>query len=195
MDKQGLPAGSPRQGRGALPREPAACAIGAGGIAFALRARVAAIRIGCLPLAACGATKPPDAGAATFTIEGRSVMLVDGRAARPAAPGSAAQFTTRIAAGPVAGDLAGAGDPALVRAQDPGGAGTFHDVAALLGTGQATNSLRPGDRIVVRDLAVQDGQIVVTLLTRQTGQPLTTPPSLEVVERFEVRDGALKPAG
>jgi len=70
---------------------------------------------------------PADPANASFEIDGETVRLQGGRAARPAAPGSAARVTTCIAGAPIFADLAGDGDEDAVLwlAREAGGSGTF----------------------------------------------------------------------
>jgi predicted small lipoprotein YifL len=135
-----------------------------------VRRSVAVLLVGtalAAALAACGASgsRPPDARAATYVIQGRQVTLARGAASTPAAPGSVSRVRTWIAAGPVAGRLSGDGGPdvAVVLAQDTGGSGTFYYAAALLGDGsargRATNAVFLGDRVAVTGLSVGGGVI------------------------------------
>ncbi len=98
------------------------------------------------------------------------------------------------------GDLTadGKSDVAVVLTQNSGGSGTFYYAAALLNNGtpqgQATNSVLLGDRIVLQNVAVTNGQMVVNYLDRRSGEPMTTAPSVAVTKTFAVRDGQLVPA-
>ena len=156
---------------------------------------------GCAPAgtAASGGTSSvaaPDPSNATFTIERDTVTLVNGRAEREAAPGSATKITTTLADQRATGDADGDGRPdtVVVLVYQPGGSGTFYYVAALLnGTGgvTATPAVLLGDRIKVTGVKFDGRAIQVDLLDRTSGQAMTTPPSVAAVRRFVVDRGAL----
>src|SRR6185295_1067652 len=63
-----------------------------------------------------------------YTVDGQTVMLVEGKSETPAAPGSATKITTTIFGEPVRGDVNGDGvnDAALILVQNSGGSGTFY---------------------------------------------------------------------
>lgn len=91
------------------------------------------------------------------------------------------------------GDLNGdgAGDAAVILVSDPGGSGTFYDLAILVSQNGspkhvATEAL--GDRIVVKSLAIQSGEIAMTLLTREPDEPMSTEPKVEITKKFKLRD-------
>jgi hypothetical protein len=120
----------------------------------------------------------------TVTLDGDTVILRDGVAERPAAPGSAAQNTVRIVGEPVMGDATGDGraDAALLLENDPGGSGTFYYAVLAIdddGSYRATNAVSLGDRIAPRGLEFTDGRFVYRYLERQPGEPLAVAPSVE----------------
>jgi len=155
----------------------------------------------CAPTgtAASGVTSsvsPPDPLNATFTIERDTVALVNGRAEREAAPGSATKVTTTLADPRVSGDADGDGRPdtVVVLIYQPGGSGTFFYVAALLNaTGGVTTTpaVLLGDRIKVTGVKLDGRTIVVEVLDRTAGQPLSESPSIASTKRFVVDRGAL----
>ena len=155
----------------------------------------------CAPTgtAASGVTSsvvPPDPSNATFKIERDTVALVNGRAEREAAPGSATKVTTTLADLRVSGDVDGDGRPdtVVVLIYQPGGSGTFFYVAALLNvTGGVTAmpAILLGDRIKVTGVKLDGHAIVVDVLDRSAGQPLTESPSVVSTKRFVVDHGAL----
>ena len=155
----------------------------------------------CAPTgtAASGVTSsvsPPDPSNATFKIERDTVALVNGRAEREAAPGSATKVTTTLADPRVSGDADGDGRPdtVVVLIYQPGGSGTFFYVAALLNaTGGVTTTpaVLLGDRIKVTGVKLDGRTIVVEVLDRTAGQPLSESPSIASTKRFVVDRRAL----
>ena len=155
----------------------------------------------CAPTgtAASGVTSsvaPPDPSNATFKIERDTITLVNGRAEREAAPGSATKVTTTLADPRVSGDVDGDGrlDTVVVLIYQPGGSGTLFYVAALLnaaGGVTATPAVALGDRINVTGVKLDGRTIVVDVLDRTAGQPLTESPSVALKKRFVVDRGAL----
>jgi heat shock protein HslJ len=147
-------------------------------------------------LAACDSDPGPDAtpsgGTATradhrnieYTIGGRTVVLVDGVAEEPAAPGSAARIVTRYFGNEARGDLNGDGrdDVAFLLTQEPGGSGTFFYAAAALDTPRGlvgSHAVLIGDRIAPQTTELRpDGMIVVNFADRAPGESFTTPPSV-----------------
>jgi len=139
---------------------------------------------------------PPDPSNATFKIERDTVVLVNGRAEREAASGSATKVTTTLADPRVSGDLDGDGRPdtVVVLVSQPGGSGTFFYVAALLNaTGGVTTTpaILLGDRIKVTGVKLDGRAIVVEVLDRTAGQPMSESPSVAAMKRFVVDHGAL----
>ena len=155
----------------------------------------------CAPTgtAASGGASPvsaPDPSNASITIERDTVTLVNGRAEREAAPGSATKITTTLADLRATGDVDGDGRPdtVVVLIHQPGGSGTFYYVAALLnvaGGVAATPAVLLGDRVKVTGLKLDSRAIVVDLLDRSSGQALSASPSVASVRRFVVDRGAL----
>lgn len=147
-----------------------------------------------------GATRAPanphfDPLNATYTVEGRAVALVNGKATMPAAPGSATQITTMAFGEPVTGDLNGDGKPdaAIMLVQDPGGSGAFYYVAAAINmtTGTyGTNAILLGDRVAPQNIQIQNGQIIANYADRAPGEPMTTPPSIGV-SKYLTYDGSI----
>ena len=155
----------------------------------------------CAPTgtAASGVTSPvspPDPSNATFKIERETVTLVNGRAEREAAPGSATKVTTTVADPRASGDVDGDGRPdtVVVLIHQPGGSGTFFYVAALLNATSGvstTPAILLGDRITVTALSLDGRTIVVDVLDRTAGQPLSGSPSVASTKRFVVDRGTL----
>jgi hypothetical protein len=94
------------------------------------------------------------------------------------------------------GDVDGDGRPdtVVVLVYQPGGSGTFFYLAALLNPtsgGTTTPAVLLGDRIKVTGLRLEGRAIVVDLLDRSAGQPLSVSPTVSATKRFVVDRGAL----
>ncbi len=146
------------------------------------------------------AIAPADAKNATYTIEGRSVTLVNGYAETEAAPGSASKITTRYFGNEAVADLNGDGAPdtAFILTQDTGGSGTFFYVAAAI-SGKSrtygTNAILLGDRIAPQNTQIKNGQIIANYVDRAAGQPMTGQVSVGIskyinVDNFTLSVGA-----
>jgi uncharacterized membrane protein len=97
------------------------------------------------------------------------------------------------------GDLDGDGsdDAAVVLVTDPGGSGTFFDLAVLSEKGGrpinvASRAL--GDRVDLRSLAIENGQIIVDMVTHGPTDPMCCP-SLREIVGYELRGEALAELG
>ena len=143
---------------------------------------------------ACAAVAAADPSTATFTIDGKPVTLVAGRAEREAAPASATKIVTTLGPERAEGDLDGDGRPdtAVTLIYQPGGSGTFTYVAAVVNptAGAAgTVAILVGDRIKVTSLRIDGKTIVLEYLDRRPGEPFATAPSVPTTKRFVVSDG------
>src|SRR6185437_1787599 len=133
---------------------------------------------------------------ATYAIDGQPVVLVNGKASVPAAPGAASMVTTSAFGEPVMGDLNGDGtqDAALMLVQDSGGSGTFYYAAAALhvttGT-QGTNAVFLGDRIAPQNIEIQNGEIIANYADRKPGEPMTDQPSVGVSKYLMLQGNTL----
>jgi hypothetical protein len=144
-----------------------------------------------------GANKGFDPLNATYSIEGQSVTLADGKAEMVAAPGSATKVVTTIFGQPVSGDLNGDGvvDAAVMLVQDPGGSGTFYYVATAINNNnvaQGSNAILLGDRIAPQNITIKSNKIVANYADRKPGDPMTAPPSVGVTKYFIYDRGDLK---
>src|SRR5258708_16431027 len=119
---------------------------------------------------------------APYTVNQRQVTMSNGIFEEPAAPGSAAKTTTGVSEKVAVGELNGDGRPdaAAILVSSGGGSGTFYYVAAVLGaaigTGDSTNAIQLGDRIVAASLRIEGGNIPVAIVDRPPAHPSTTPP-------------------
>jgi len=114
---------------------------------------------------------------ATYLIEAEPVKLRNGRAERPAAPGSATTRKTQVVGAPVYADIDGDGDSdaVLLLLHDPGGSGSFYYVALASkdeGGYRGGRAVLIGDRITPRRLNVLHGVVVMDYLDRVPGEPM-----------------------
>jgi hypothetical protein len=127
-----------------------------------------------------------------WTAEG-TAPLVDGQYEEAATPGSATMTQVQLLSDLTAfGDLDadGVADAAVVLVTDPGGSGTFYDLVAVLDRNGnafpvATSNL--GDRIEINSLTIQNGQIVVEMLTRSPDEPMAADPTQPETRSFQIK--------
>lgn len=128
-----------------------------------------------------------------YTQDG-TATLVDGVYAEPAAPGSASSTTvTLLPQYTAVGELNGQPAAAVILATDPGGSGTFVDLAVVtdvdgVPTNVATTNL--GDRVEVQSVTIANNQIAVDMLTAGPDDPMCCP-SQEVVQTYELQGDQL----
>ena len=140
-----------------------------------------------------------DPANATYVLDADVVALVDGKASRPAAPGSAERMETRVFGTPVAGDLDGDGDEdaALILIHRTGGSGSFYYLAAAIreaGGYRGTNAIFLGDRIAPQKVEIRNGVVLVNYADRLPGEPMTSSLGVRVTQYVALRDGELKAA-
>jgi heat shock protein HslJ len=121
--------------------------------------------------------------------------LKDGEYRESAAPGSASETVVRLTGSVATGDLNGDGAPdaAVVLATSTGGSGVFMDLAAvIMQDGRPVNvAIAPlGDRVKINSLTIQDGQIVVDMVTHGPNDPMCCP-TQQVVETYELQGDEL----
>lgn len=132
-----------------------------------------------------GAADPRNA---TYTIEGKTVTLVDGVSEVEVAPGSASKIMTRYFGNEAKGDFDGDGreDVAFLLTQSTGGTGTFYYVVAALNTPAGyigSEGLLLGDRIAPQTTEISrnpshENIIVVNYADRKQGESFATKPSV-----------------
>ena len=136
---------------------------------------------------------------ATYTIEGDSITLINGKAEKEIVPGSASKIEVMAWGEPATGDLNAdsVDDAALILTYSSGGSGTFYYVAAALrdsqsGKAAGTDSILLGDRIAPQNISISSGIILVNYADRKSNEPMTTPPSIGISRSFTIEGAALK---
>ena len=123
---------------------------------------------------------------AAYVIDGKSILLVNGRAETPSVPGSASKVVTQFFGSETTGDLNADGKPdeAFIVTQTTGGSGTFYYVVAALKKGSGyvgTNAILLGDRVAPQSTEIRaEGRIIANYADRKTGEPLSAQPSVAV---------------
>jgi hypothetical protein len=136
----------------------------------------------------------PDAEYPIDLVRTGRAQLRDGVFEETVVPGSATKTRIMLGNQQADGDLNGDGirDAAVTLIANPGGSGTFTYLAAVIaqnGTANPVASVLLGDRIIVKSLAIESGEIIVTLLTREPDEPMAARPTVERRRRFKLRDG------
>lgn len=134
---------------------------------------------------------------ATYTLDGQSISLQNGRSEIPINPDSATKIRTFIAGKPAAGDLDGDGDAdaAVFLAQDGGGSGTFYYAAVALnrdGQYRGTNAVLLGDRVALKDITIHNGIVIARYADRRPHEPMSSDPSVEKRLSLTVVEGTLR---
>ena len=134
-----------------------------------------------------------------YTADG-TAPLADGMYEEEAAPGSAAKTTIRLSDLVAFGDLDAdkVDDAAVVLISDTSGSGRFYDLFAVLdrnGKGYPVASVFLGDRIEVNALTIEDGHIVVDMLTRGPGEAMADEPTQQVTQRYGLQVSLVQQEG
>ena len=119
--------------------------------------------------------------------------LADGEYREQAAPGSATEIVVKLAEHIAFGELGGQDAAAVILVTDPGGSGTFYNLAVVVEeVGQPVHMATTlmGDRVQINSLSIQGGEIVVDMITHGSDDPMCCP-TQHVVQTFELRDGQL----
>jgi len=111
---------------------------------------------------------------------GGKARLKDGSYREKATPGSPIDIVITLHERYACGDLDGDGsdDAAVILVVQSGGSGTFYYLCAVLNEeGALVNvaTLFLGDRILIRDLIIQSGQIKIDMLVQGPGDPMVKP--------------------
>jgi hypothetical protein len=127
----------------------------------------------------------------SYITQSGMAPLVDGEYREPAAPDSAAEIVVLLTDFAATGDLNGDGAPdaAVALATNSGGSGVFYDLAAVVvEDGRPVNvAIMPlGDRVQINSLTIQDGQIMVDMVTQGPDDPMCCP-TQPVVEIYALQ--------
>ena len=123
-------------------------------------------------------------------------QLKDGLFEEEAAPGSATKTKIQLGKIQAIGDVNGDGweDAVVTLVVDPGGSGTFTYLALVLnqeGKPKPLAAVLLGDRIIVKSLALQNGNVEVTMLTRKPDEPMSTEPTVELKRIYSLQGDQL----
>lgn len=122
--------------------------------------------------------------------------LVNGEYREKYAPDSSSELVVRLGQSALA-DLNGdtRGDAAVILMIDPGGSGTFYELAAVIndhGTPRHVASVFLGDRIIVKALSVAAGRITVEITVHGPMDPMSRP-THQVTTHYILRNHTLEP--
>ncbi len=149
---------------------------------------------------------------ATYQSEwfpGGRVTLTDASYREQAAPGSASEIVVSMTDFAAFGDLTGDGvdDAAAVLVTTPGGSGAFVDLAMMVnanGLPLNVTTFPLGDRVQVKSVVIQNGEVIVDMISHGPSDPLCCP-TVPVTKRFKLgvveedtvapMDSAVEPAG
>lgn len=124
-----------------------------------------------------------------FTKSG-TAPLENGEYSEEAAPGSATQTSVMLTDHVAFGELNGEPAAAVVLVTDPGGSGTFYSLHVVVNQdGELIDiaNTNLGDRVQINSLAIEDGKIVVDMVTHGPDDPMCCP-TQEVTKRYELQD-------
>ncbi len=123
------------------------------------------------------------------------IKLNDGIYQEKIAPDSATELVIKLSDKMALGDLNGDGaeDAAVILVSNPGGSGTFYELAAVInsrGKAKHAASVFLGDRVKVEDISISTGQIVVKMVTHDRTDPMCCP-SLKVEQEYALQGDEL----
>jgi heat shock protein HslJ len=119
--------------------------------------------------------------------------LVNGEYREPAAPGSATETVVQLTEHVAYGELAGQPAAAVILVTDPGGSGTFYDLAVVVEEGGQpihVASTLLGDRVQIVSMDIVGTEIVVEMIAHGPDDPMCCP-TQQVVRTFALEGGQL----
>jgi hypothetical protein len=130
----------------------------------------------------------------SFTASGKA-KLIEGEYSEPAAPGSASKVTVKLSDFVVFADLNGDGlsDAVVILVTNSGGSGVFYELAAVLNQGGApkhVGSLALGDRVKIKTINLQSGEVVLEMTVHGPKDPQCCP-TVDTTKRYKFADGKL----
>ncbi len=131
---------------------------------------------------------------AEYPLEGigsGTVLMKNGMFEEPAAPGSATVTSVQLGEEQAVGDVNDdeVDDAAVLLVVDPGGSGTFSYLGLVInenGNAKPIGSVILGDRIIIKSLAIDSGNVVVNMLDRKPDEPMSAEPTQEVTRTFKL---------
>ncbi len=122
-----------------------------------------------------------------------TVQLADGEYREQAAPGSATETVVTLTDQIAVGELNGQPAAAVILLTDPGGSGTFYDLAVVVEReGELVNvaTAALGDRVQIGSLSIENGQIIVEMVTHGQDDPMCCP-TKQVVQTYDLQGDQL----
>jgi hypothetical protein len=123
------------------------------------------------------------------------VQLVDGMHREPTADNSATELVVMLTNYAVFGDVTDdqTEDAVVVLVSQPGGSGSFYDLAVVRKQGDALTNMaviQLGDRVQIKSLHIEDSEIAVDMLTQGPDDPMCCPTQY-VSHRYLLESGEL----
>ncbi len=123
------------------------------------------------------------------------VQLVDGMYREPVAEDSATELVVMLTNHAVFGDVTGDDieDAVVVLVSQPGGSGSFYDLAVVRKQGEALTHMARillGDRVQIKSMHIENGEIIVDMLTQGPDDPMCCPTQY-VSNRYALESGEL----
>ena len=123
------------------------------------------------------------------------VLLVNGMYREPVAEGSATELIVTLTNHAVFGDVTGdeAEDAVVVLVSQPGGSGSFYDLAVVRKQDEALTNMahiQLGDRVQIKNMHLENSEIVVDMLTQGPDDPMCCPTQY-VSNRYIIENGEL----
>lgn len=139
-------------------------------------------------------TSKPNPSSATFTLDGESVTLVNGKNATSVSPGNAVMEETILLDKFAYGDLNtdGKEDTALLLARYGAGSGTFIYMAAYLSgpvNYHGSEAVFIGDRVTPQSISIKSGVVIVDYLDRKDSQSFADEPTVPTTKQFVYKAG------
>lgn len=144
------------------------------------------------PEAAPAGLSPEELANTTYKSEWTqdgTAPLNNGEYSEPAAPGSATMTTVRLTNHIAYGQLELQDAAAVVLVTDPGGSGTFYDLAVVINQGgQPVNvsTFRLGDRVEINSIEIDGNEIFVDMVTQGPDDPMCCP-TQRVIKSFNLK--------
>ncbi len=127
-----------------------------------------------------------------WTPEG-TVRLANGEYRAPAAPGSASEIVITLSEYVAEGELDGQPAAAVILYTSGGGSGTFRELHVMVerdGQPYDVAWTQLGDRVQINSLSIQNGEIVVDMVTHGPDDPMCCP-TQQVVQTYELQGSEL----